>query len=241
MTYVLYLDRYHLGDPLFLTGFARDVQHLGAPCLLVHGTGEGAERALEAQGRFPTFEDGVLQVGSAEDQRVVARAARELNRQIVHTLNDASVAAVGLEASGRGLVQRSESGFSVGKVSWLRDLLAQGVVPVVVALMTGSEGEAQEANGGAVSGALACALTEAGMPATVAFMTKNGQNGLFSSDKVLGEIGVEGVPQGTMAEPEALREAVGTGANVLVTSRSGLRASPVGGTLVRPGAPKKSP
>ena len=241
MTYVLYLDRYHLGDPLFLTGFARDVQHLGGSCLLVHGAGEAAERALEAQGRFPTFEGGVLAVESAEDLRVVARAARELNRQIVHTLNDAGVASVGLEASGRGLLERADGGIRAKKVTWLRDLVAQGAVPVVMALLPGPGGEAEEVSGGAVAGALALALAESGTPAAAAFLTKNGQNGLHSADQRVEEAAMEAVAEGVMPEPEALRDAHGTGADVIITSRSGLRSAPVVATRILPAAPKKTP
>jgi acetylglutamate kinase len=241
MTYVLYLDRYHLGDPLFLTGFARDVQHLGAPCLLVHGAGEAAERALEAEGRFPTFADGVLQVETAEDRRLVARAARELNRQIVHTLNEAGVAAVGLEASGRGLLQRGDDGIHAKNVTWLRDLVAQGAVPVVMALLPGLSGEAEEVSGGSVAGALARALADSGTPAAAAFLTKNGQNGLYAGDQRLEEAAMEDVADGVMPEPEALREALSAGADVVVTSRSGLRLGPVLATQIRPSASKKTP
>ena len=241
MIHVLYLDAYHLGDPLFLTGFARDVQALSGSCLLVHGAGEAAERALEARGRFPSFEGGVLAVETAEDRRVVARAARELNRQIVHTLNDAGVAAVGLEAAGRGLIRRSERGFFDPNVTWLHDLVTQGVVPVVVALIDGPSGEAEEVNGGAVSGALARSLTTAGTPAAATFLTKSGQNGLFSQVGRLEEAPRSAVEEGLIAEPEALDAALDTGADVLLTSRSGLRADPVEGTRVRGATPKKSP
>ncbi|MEP0546116.1 MAG: acetylglutamate kinase [Rhodothermales bacterium] len=241
MTYVLYLDRYHLGDPLFLTGFARDVQHLGAPCVLVHGAGEAAERALEAQGRFPTFDGGVLRVESTEDRRIVARAARELNRQIVHTLNEAGVAAVGIEASGRGLLQRAEGGILAKKVTWLRDLVAQGAVPVVTALLPGPSGEAEEVNGGAVAGALALALTDSGMPAVATFLTKNGQNGLYSGDRRIDEAAMDAVTEGVVPEPEALRDGHAAGAEVTITSRSGLRSAPVLATRIRPETAKKTP
>ncbi len=241
MTYVLYLDRYHLGDPLFLTGFARDVLTLGAPCLLVHGAGEAAERALEAQGRFPKVEGGVLSVETEEDRRVVARAARELNRQIVHTLNEAGVAAVGMEASGRGLLRRSETGIVAGKMDWLRDLIIQGAVAVVAAILTDAEGGVREANGGAVAGSLARALAEAEGAATAIFLTKNGQNGFYSQDMQLEEVGAEAVLTGVLPEPDAVLAASEAGADVLVTGRSGLRSEPLKGTAIRPVGSKKTP
>jgi acetylglutamate kinase len=171
----------------------------------------------------------------------VARAARELNRQIVHTLNDAGVAAVGLEASGRGLVQRAERGVRAKNVAWLRDLVAQGAVPVVTALLPGSSGEAEEASGGAVAGALALALAESGTPVAAAFLTKNGQNGLYSADQRVEEAAMEAVADGVMPEPEALRDAHAAGAEVTITSRSGLRSTPVQATRILSATPKKTP
>ncbi|MCH7640070.1 MAG: hypothetical protein IH855_11505 [Bacteroidetes bacterium] len=37
---LVYLDAYHLGDPLFLRGFARDVEAHVGPLILVHGSGK---------------------------------------------------------------------------------------------------------------------------------------------------------------------------------------------------------
>ena len=183
----------------------------------------------------------MLQVETAEDRRLVARAARELNRQIVHTLNEAGVAAVGLEASGRGLIRRTEGSFFTSNVSWLRDLVAQGVVPVVAALMPGENGATEEVSGGTIAGTLALALSEAGMPSVAAFLTKNGQDGLYSGDRRLEETEVDAVSPGVIPEPEALRGAVEAGAAVVVSSRSGLRANPVRGTTISKGAAKKTP
>lgn len=241
MTHVLYLDRYHLGDPLFLTGFARDVLGLGAPCLLVHGAGEAAERALEAEGRVPVFENGVLHAETAADRHLVARAARDLNRRIVHTLNDAGVAAVGVEASGRGLIRAQQGKILAGNTGWLQDLVARGAVPVVAAILGDAEGSVIEANGGAVAGVLARALAGAGEAATVVFLTKNGQNGLYSNDLRVEEAALDVVSTAAVPEIEAVRAASETGAAVVVTSRSGLRATPLEGTRVRRSAPEETP
>lgn len=238
MALVLYLDRYHLGDPLFLTGFACDVLDLRAPCLIVHGAGEAAERALEAQGRIPAYEGGVIAVETDADRALVARAARDLNRRIAHTLNDAGVAAVRLEASGRGLIRAVGDRIEAGKVGWLREIVAQGAVPVVAALVGDPAGEAREVNGGAVAGVLARVLADAGGEARVIFLTRNGQNGLVEGDSMQVETGPEAVSERVVEEPEAVRAALAAGADVLVTGRSGLRQRPVEGTRIRPRAPK---
>lgn len=240
MTHVLYLDRYHLGDPLFLTGFARDVLHLDAPCVLVHGAGEAAERALEAQGRFPEFEDGVLAVETEADRALVARAARDLNRQIVHTLNDAGVAAVRLEASGRGLIRATDDGVEAGKTDWLRKIIGQGAVPVIAALVGEVGGAVREVGGGAVAGSLARAFAASGVEARAVFLTKSGQNGLMEGDSTQASADVEAVAAGGVAEPSAVRAALATGAEVVVTGRSGLRQTPLVGTRIRVDSSKKS-
>ncbi len=96
---VLFLDPYFLGDPLFLPGLARDLAARGEGMVLVHGSGERGERALEAQGLFPTAIDGVWHTDSDEARAAVERATRELNRQIAAELNEAGVASI--RATGR--------------------------------------------------------------------------------------------------------------------------------------------
>jgi acetylglutamate kinase len=238
MTHVLYLDRYHLGDPLFLNGFARDVLAFDGPLVLVHGAGEAAERALEAQGRFPASEGGVLAVETEGDRALVARAARDLGRQIAHTLNDAGVAAVRLEASGRGLIRATDDGIETGNTKWLRGIVGEGAVPVIAALVGEVGGAVREIGGGALAGALARSFAESGAEAQAVFLTKNGQNGLIEGDSTRESAGVEALPAGVVAEPSAVRAALATGAEVVVTGRSGLRQTPLVGTRIREGLPK---
>jgi acetylglutamate kinase len=240
MIHVLYLDRYHLGDPLFLNGFARDVLGLDAPCVLVHGAGEAAERALEAQGRFPESHGGVLAVETDADRALVARAARDLNRQIAHTLNDAGVAAVRLEAAGRGLIRATDDGIEAGKTDWLRKSVAQGAVPVIAALIGDMGGAVREVSGGAVAGALARSFADEGAEAQAIFLTKNGQNGLVEGDSTQVEASVEAVPESLLPEPEAVRAALTAEAEVVLTGRSGLRQTPLVGTRIGRASSKKS-
>ena len=239
--YILYLDRYHLGDPLFLTGFARDVQALDAPCLVVHGAGEAAERALEAQGEIARWEDGVLVAATPEERRLVARAARDLGRRIAYTLSDAGVASVPLEAGGRGLISRSSSGLEVKNVEWLRNLVAQRAVPVVAALVGGEGGGVEEVNGGAVAGALAEALAEKGQNATVIFFSKKPLDSIKKGDLAGLELSLVELPEGALPEPAAVRAALAAGAEVQAVGRSALRSDPIEGTRIAVGETRESP
>lgn len=240
MSAVLYLDRYHIGDPLFLNGFARDVLAFPEPLVIVHGSGEAAERALEARGQFPEWKDGVLQVETDADRALVERAGRDLNRQIVHTLNDAGVAAVRLDAGSRGLINATKAGLAVKKIDWLTTLVAQGAVPVILAILAGGDGPAREVSGGAVAGQIAAGLSAKAEAVPVLVMAKKGFSELESSISGNGGIAVSEVPDGVLAEPGAVRAAVETGAEVRLVARSALRGGAVGGLTLRRSVDNKS-
>ena len=134
------LDPYLLGDPLFLTQLARDLAHRGGGAVLVHGSGEAGERALEATGAVARQLDGVWAVASEEEAHVVERATRELNRQIVHELNEAGVSAIRVLGADRGLLKRDGATVLAGATEWLDELASQGVVAVVAAVVAPTEG-----------------------------------------------------------------------------------------------------
>lgn len=224
---VLYLDRYHLGDLLFLTGFAREVRMLGAPAVLVHGSGEAAERALEAEGRFLERRGGLLVAEAPEERAAVARAARELNRRIAHALNDAGVPAVRLEAHGRGLLRASGEGVEAGNAGWLGPLVRQGAVPVVASLVAGPKG-VREVSGGAVAAALARLLAPEGAEAAVTFLVPRPE-GLPAGPQ---RVALGALPEGALPEPEAVRAALRAGASARLTGRGGLASGPAEGLFV---------
>ena len=137
---VVYLDPYFLGDPLFVPGLARDVAARGTGLVLVHGSGERGERALESLGRMPVARDGVWSTGDAEGRDAVERATRVLNREIVHELNEAGVSAIRVLGADRGLLTRDRDGVVAGRTAWLGDLVRQGVVAVVAAVAAEGDG-----------------------------------------------------------------------------------------------------
>ena len=140
--HVITLDPYLLGDPLFLTQLARDLAHLGRGAVLVHGSGEAGERALEATGAIARPLDGVWAVANEAEATTVERATRELNRQIVHELNEAGVSAIRVLGADRGLLKRDEGAVRAGATAWLGELVGQGVVAVVAAVVAPEAGEA---------------------------------------------------------------------------------------------------
>jgi acetylglutamate kinase len=148
MTVVL-LDPYHLGDPLFVSQLARDVAARGAGSqseglVLVHGSGEAGERALEARGAAPVAHGGVWAVASADEAAEVERATRDLNRRLVHEMNEAGVPAVRVMASDRGLVARGPDGaLRAGRTGWLATLATQGGVALVAALVAAEPGRGE--------------------------------------------------------------------------------------------------
>ena len=156
---VLYLDPYFLGDPLFLAGFARDVAARPTGLVVVHGSGERGERALEALGRLPEAEDGVWDTRDDEGRSVVERATRDLNREITHELNEAGVATVGALGADRGLLKQVDGEIVTGRTSWVGDLVRQRVT-VVVASLVDAGGDVVEVDAARAAGRLAAALGE---------------------------------------------------------------------------------
>lgn len=211
MTYVIYLDRYHLGDPLFLNRLARDVLALPAPKVLVHGAGEDAERALESEGLVPGWRHGVLSVSGEAQAQIVEHAARNLNRRIVNVLNDAGVASVRLDGASRGLfVADGPAGARAHAAEWLAPLVASGAVPVVAALAPGGEGPMRQVNGGAAAAALAAVLPDA----RVVFFARGGAP---AGEPTMADL----------AEPESAEAALASGAEVYVAGSKGITAAGV--------------
>ena len=227
---LVYLDAYHLGDPLFLRGFAGDVKAHVGPLILVHGSGEEAERALEARGLLTEEEKN----GPAA-QQLIERAIRDLNRRIVHELNDAGVPAVGVFGVDRGLLRRSgRRDVEAGTVDWLVALARQGGIPVVGGLVGTSADEFTEADPAQVLVALALAVEAAtGVVATVVAFTTNRKAGLFDGAKHLPTLSVNDLSSfPSVTEVEVLRRVAASVRVRLTTPHALAGESPPGGTVL---------
>jgi isopentenyl phosphate kinase len=214
---LVYLDRYHLGDPLFLQRFAPVVKAHEGPLVLVHGVGEAAERALEAGGRVVEHAAGVLRVADEGERALVERAGRDLNRQVVHALNEAGVAALRLLGVDRGLLRQTpEGGVAAGRVGWLLPLLRQGAVPVLAALAADADGRAVEVAVGdalaALAQALHAAVPGAAAPVAVLFPRPAGRREGAGAEPAL-------------PEPAVARRVAGAGVSVRVAPPAALRGA----------------
>ena len=153
------LDAYHLGDPLFIPQLARDVAARKEGLVFVHGSGEAGERAIEARGGVARQVEGVWQTASQVEAAEVERAARGLNRRIVHELNEAGVPAIRVMAVDRGLVSAGEGeALRAGRTDWLAALVGQHVVPVIATMISSVSEILSEADPAATAAVLAAAL-----------------------------------------------------------------------------------
>lgn len=184
---LVYLSSYHLGDPLFLRGFVRDVQAHVGPLILMHGSGEEGERALEARGLLTS-----QQRGSVVAKQLVERAMRDLNRRIVHELNEGGVPAVGLFGVDRGLLRQGEGGLvEAGKAAWLAELAMQRAIPVVGGLIAGSGDDLTEADVGQILAVLSVALSNsAHVEVHIVAFTSNRKSGLFDGEERIATVRV---------------------------------------------------
>lgn len=224
--YLVYLDRHHLGDALFLKSLA---QHFaegasGEPaCVLVHGSGEKVERTLESQGYFPERSGGVLQIEGEEQRRLVERAVRETNQEIVAALTDEVVSTVGIQGVDRNLLRRGADGeVQVQNVGWVTALVKQRVLPVVSALVEDGDGTTQEVDAAEAVGALAEAF-EASFDPVACALTTTDQPGLLTAEGVRDEAPIDALGD-EVPDPPAVRRLHEAGVPVLVTNLQGLLA-----------------
>lgn len=145
---VVYLDRYHQEDPLFLRSLCwalKSEQSQAPPFVLVHGSGEHTERQLEGEGLIPTRSEGILDATAATERTLIERTIREFNLKTVAVLTDQQIPAVGVQGTDRNLFRlTAEGNLEVGKLRWIQDLAQKRVVPVISALAMGHEGEVNE-------------------------------------------------------------------------------------------------
>jgi acetylglutamate kinase len=226
----LYLDDYHLGDPLFLQRLAGLMGRAGrrGPYVLLHGSGEAAERLLEAEGLFPERVGGTPRAGSAREAALVERALRETTGRIVALLTEAGVPAVGFQGADRGLLrQEADGAVAAGKTGWLKEILGRGAVSVVSALAAVPGEAGREVPLRAAAAALGRAFATEGP--TVVFFTRNDQPGVGMGGSFRERLPLAALPEEAVAEPEAVREVVRAGLGAFVSSAVGC----FGGTAPR--------
>ena len=223
--YLVYLDRHHLGDSLFLKSLA---QHFAEgpsgdpPCILVHGSGEKVERTLEAQGYFPERSKGVLDVEGEEQRQLVERAVRETNQEIVAALTDEVVSTVGVQGVDRSLLARAPNGdVRAQRAGWIAALIKQRVLPVVSALVEKEGGRPEEVWAVDALVALARVLEEDFEP-VACVLTTTDQSRLVDGTGEREELSIEAVSEDDVSDPPAVRRLYEAGLPVLITNLQGL-------------------
>ena len=225
--YLVYLDRHHLGDDLFLKSLAQHFSNAGtqAPTsVLVHGSGEKVERTLEAQGYFPERIDGVLDVETEDQRRLVERAVREVNQEIVAALTDEVVSTVGIQGVDRGLFRvGDDTTLRAENVGWLSALLKQHVLPVVSALVEAPDtGAVREVGTEEAVRALAEALGDSFEPVACVLTTADVAGVPGKAGDVRAEVGVDALDEESVPEPGAVRRLVAAEVPVMITNLQGL-------------------
>lgn len=235
--YIVYLDRHHLGDELFLKSLAQHFSEAKSgepPCLLVHGSGEKVERTLESKGYFLERTEGTLDPENEEQRRLVERAVRETNQELVAALTDEVVSTVGIQGVDRNLLGLAEDGsVTASNTGWLAALIKQRVVPVVSALVEDEEGT-HEVWAADVAVALAEALSASFDP-VVSVFSKTDHPGIMDATGHVDELDVDALSDQDVAAPSAVRRMHGAGVPVLITNAQGLLGAdePKGTRLVR--------
>ncbi len=238
--YIVYLDRHHLGDDLFLKSLAQRFAEAGTQgptCLLLHGSGEKVERTLESKGYFPDRTEGVLDVQSEEQRRLVERAVREVNQEIVAALTDEVVSTVGIQGVDRGLFQKEgDESLRASNTGWVAALLKQHVLPVVSSLVEVPDtGEVREVSAVEAVRALGRAL-DASFDPVACVLTTDETSGL--PDEAGGckdVVEADAVTAEHVSEPSAVRRLSESELPVLVTSLQGLFGGPgPTGTRIQP-------
>ncbi|MFB6271500.1 MAG: acetylglutamate kinase [Salinibacter sp.] len=225
--YVVYLDRHHLGDDLFRQSLAQHLSEAGTggpACVLVHGSGEKVERTLEAQGHFPERTDGVLDVETEEHRRLVERAVREVNQELVAALTDQVVSTVGVQGVDRGLFQKEpDEPLRAANVGWLSALVKQHVVPVVSALVEAPHtGAVREVWTAEAVAALVRAL-EASFDTVACMLTPTDRSGFPDEEGgVQSEVQADAITDEHVPDPSALRHLSNADVPLLITSLQGL-------------------
>jgi hypothetical protein len=236
--YLLYLDHYHLGDRLFLQSLARGFARAQPvpPCVVLHGGGEEVARALEAQGYFPEREEGIVAIATPEEGLLAERAVREVNRRLTSLFTDEAVPAVGVQGIDRTLLFWEGDRVCAARVGWVLELVRNGVVPIISALVRGDGALIREVPLVSVATSLAEAFdtSGAGQP-TIVFFNKNNRPGLRVGEAIAPVLSLAQLP-GTdvLAEHRAVEQVVRAGPPVLVTNTAGLfaRTGPQGTQIV---------
>jgi len=149
--------------------FAKDIALLhavGIKPVVVHGGGPQISAMMERLGKQPSFHNG-LRVTDAETMEIVSMVLLgTVNPQIVSAINQHGAPAVGVSGQDAGMFTATAHDAALGFVgditnvdaTIVKQMLADGQVPVVATIGTDQAGQAYNINADTAAGALAEAL-----------------------------------------------------------------------------------
>ncbi|HMP42449.1 MAG TPA: acetylglutamate kinase [Roseiflexaceae bacterium] len=167
-TLVLKVGGNELDDPAFVAAFAAAVALLRPVPVLVHGGGKEIGIIQKALGGEPRFVAGLRVTDAEALQAAEMVLCGSVSTRLVAALQAAGAEAQGLSGVDRGLIrveQWQHPDGDLGRVgrpiavrgALLRNLLAEGVVPVVAPISLGPEGS-YNVNADEAAGAIAAAI-----------------------------------------------------------------------------------
>lgn len=209
MRILLYLDGFHLDDLLFHQQVGRLLAKARFPMALVHGSAGEAESILESRGLFESRGADGLYPARPDLKPYIETALRQRNRQLVTTLNDNVVPAIGVHGSDRKLLVREDGRIVAVQTAWLAESMEKGVVPVVSTLVQG-----EEASPADVLAALAPALS-----AQVVMFTRTGRASLSGADGIdVTRDAVQASIRTELADPAVAQSLLDRGLSLWVTA-----------------------
>jgi acetylglutamate kinase len=170
-TLILKIGGNELDDPAFVAELARVVAGLRPQPVLVHGGGKEIGIIQKALGGEPRFIAGLRVTDESALHAAEMVLCGLVSTRLVAALTAAGADALGLSGVDRGLIRVEKAQHPDGdlgrvgrpvavRAEVLRELLAQGVVPVVAPISLGPEG-AYNVNADEAAGAIAGVLADA--------------------------------------------------------------------------------
>ena len=170
-TLVLKIGGNELDDPAFVAELARAVAALRPQPVLVHGGGKEIGQIQTALGGEPRFVAGLRYTDDTALHAAEMVLCGMVSTRLVAALLAAGADALGMSGVDRGLIRVEKAAYPAGdlgrvgrpvavRAELLRDLLAQGVVPVVAPISLGPDGT-YNVNADEAAGAIAGALQDA--------------------------------------------------------------------------------
>lgn len=170
-TLVLKIGGNELDDPAFVAALARAVAGMRPQPVLVHGGGKEIGQIQQALGGEPRFVAGLRYTDATALHAAEMVLCGLVSTRLVAALVAAGADALGLSGVDRGLIRVAKAEHPAGdlgrvgrpiavRADLLRDLLAQGVVPVVAPISLGPDGP-YNVNADEAAGAIAAALHDA--------------------------------------------------------------------------------